>query len=117
MMSIIEEAVRKTAEQHHRNPPDQVSHAASSSSRVRRLSPVIAPSDLSHARRFKSVQLDPELLERNCVLPGVSDPAALRAYKILRTRIAKRLEQEQWRSFGVTGLSPGDGKTLTSINR
>jgi protein-tyrosine kinase len=116
MMSIIEEAVRKTAEQHHRNPPDQVPHASSSSSRVRRLSPVIAPSDLSHARRFKSVQLDPEVLERNCVLPGVSDPAALRAYKILRTRITKRLEQQQWRSFGVTGLSPGDGKTLTSIN-
>jgi capsular exopolysaccharide synthesis family protein len=116
MMSIIEEAVRKTAEQHHRNPPDPASHAAAPTSRIRRLSPVIAPADLSHARRFKSVQLDPELLERNCVLPGVSDPAALRAYKILRTRITKRLEQQQWRSFGVTGLSPGDGKTLTSIN-
>jgi capsular exopolysaccharide synthesis family protein len=114
MMSIIEEAVRKTAEQHHRNPPDPVPHAPTS--RIRRLSPVIAPADLSHARRFKSVQLDPEVLERNCVLPGVSDPAALRAYKILRTRITKRLEQQQWRSFGVTGLSPGDGKTLTSIN-
>jgi protein-tyrosine kinase len=114
-MSIIEEAVRKTAEQHHRSPPDQVPHALPTS-RIRRLSPAVAPADLSHARRFKSVQLDPEVLERNCILPAVSDPAALRAYKILRTRITKRMEQQQWRSFGVTGLSPGDGKTLTSIN-
>ena len=114
-MSIIEEAVRKTAEAHHRVPPDPVAHAQPAA-RVRRLTPAIAPADLSHARRFKSVQLDPAVLERNCVLPGVSDPGALRAYKILRTRITKRLESQQWRSFGVTGLSPGDGKTLTSIN-
>jgi protein-tyrosine kinase len=116
-MSIIEEAVRKTAEQHHRTAPDPVPHSQTApTSRIRRLTPSLAPADLSHARRFKSLQLDPEVLERNCVLPGVADPAALRAYKILRTRVMKRLEQQQWRSFGVTGLSPGDGKTLTSIN-
>jgi protein-tyrosine kinase len=113
-MSIIEEAVRKTAEQHHRSPPEPTSHAIAA--RVRRLTPAVAPADLSHARRFKSLQLDPDVLERNCILPGVNDPSALRAYKILRTRITKRLEAQQWRSFGVTGLSPGDGKTLTSIN-
>lgn len=122
-MSIIEEAVRKTAEQYHRRAtdpqphPTHTSHTAAPTSRLRRFTPAaLAPADLSHARRFKSVQLDPGVLERNCVLPGVNDPAALRAYKILRTRITKRLEQQQWRSFGVTGLSPGDGKTLTSIN-
>jgi len=114
-MSIIEEAVRKTAEQHHRNPPEPMSHATPNS-RVRRLTPAVAPADLSHARRFKSLQLDPEVLERNCVLTGIKDPSAVRAYKILRTRVTKRLEAQQWRSFGVTGLSPGDGKTLTSIN-
>jgi protein-tyrosine kinase len=114
-MSIIEEAVRKTAEKRHRNTSDPVSHAPSAA-RVRRLTPAMAPADLSHARRFKSLQLDTEILERNCILPGVNDASAVRAYKILRTRITKRLEAQQWRSFGVTGLSPGDGKTLTSIN-
>jgi len=113
-MSIIEEAVRKSSEQHHRAPPD--SAAAQAHARVRRLSPAPAPADLSQARRFKSVQLNPEVLERNCVLPGIADPAAQRAYKILRTRVTRRLEAQNWRSFGVTGLSPGDGKTLTSIN-
>jgi capsular exopolysaccharide synthesis family protein len=118
-MSIIEEAVRKSSEQHHRAPPDSAAQSqlhAQAHSRVRRLNAAPAPADLSQARRFKTVQLNPEVLERNCVLPGVSDPAALRAYKILRTRVTRRLEAQNWRSFGVTGLSPGDGKTLTSIN-
>jgi capsular exopolysaccharide synthesis family protein len=111
-MSIIEEAVRRSSEQHHRASPDQ---AAQSPARVRRLN-TAAPADLSQARRFKTVQLSPEVLERNCVLPGIADPAAQRAYKILRTRVMRRLEAQNWRAFGVTGLSPGDGKTLTSIN-
>jgi protein-tyrosine kinase len=111
MMSIIEEAVRKTSEQHNRVPPEPGQH-----SRVRRIAPAPAAADVSQAKRFKSIALDRNLLERNCVLPAVHDAAALRAYKILRTRITRRLEAQQWRSFGVTGLSPGDGKTLTSIN-
>jgi capsular exopolysaccharide synthesis family protein len=111
MMSIIEEAVRKTSEQHNRVPPEPGHH-----SRVRRIAPASASADVSQARRFKSIALDESVLERNCVLPGVQDAAALRAYKILRTRITRRLEAQQWRSFGVTGLAPGDGKTLTSIN-
>jgi len=114
-MSIIEDAVRKTAQQHHRAPQGTVA-PTQPQARVRRISPAIAPADLSQARRFKTLQLDPTLLERNCILPGVTDPAALRAYKILRTRVMRRLEAQQWHSFGVTGLSPGDGKTLTSIN-
>jgi protein-tyrosine kinase len=111
-MSIIEEAVRKTSEQHNRVPPEP----GAQHSRVRRLTPAPPVGDLSQAKRFKTLQLDRAVLERNCVLPAVSDPAALRAYKILRTRVTRRLEAQQWRSFGVTGLSPGDGKTLTSIN-
>lgn len=114
-MSIIEEAVRRTSEQHHRVPPDPVAQPQTHA-RVRRLNAAPAPAELSHAKRFKTVELNSDVLERNCVLPGVSDPAALRAYKILRTRVTRRLEANNWRSFGVTGLSPGDGKTLTSIN-
>jgi capsular exopolysaccharide synthesis family protein len=111
-MSIIEEAVRKTAEQHQRISPEPVAQH----SRVRRLNAGPAPADISQAKRFKSISLDPSVLERNCVLPGIDDLAAQRAYKILRTRVTRRLEAQQWRSFGVTGLAPGDGKTLTSIN-
>ena len=35
-------------------------------------------------------------MERQCVLPAVSDTAALRAFKILRTRVLRRLDMHKW---------------------
>ena len=67
-------------------------------------------------RQFQMVTLDSAVLERNCVLPQVADRAALRAYKILRTRLLQRLAAKQWRSVAVTSTKAGEGKTLTSIN-
>lgn len=113
-MSIIEEAVRKTAEHRRRMPVE-----SSAPSRVRaRRAPASTPSPeaVAQAHRFQTVALDSQVLERNRVLPQVTDHAALRAYKILRTRLLRRLEASQWRSFAVTGVSPGEGKTLTAIN-
>ena len=37
-------------------------------------------------------------MERQCVLPAVSDIAALRAFKILRTRVLRRLDMHKWNS-------------------
>jgi len=111
-MSIIEEAVRKTAEQHQRLASTDPLH---SRSRIRRVAP--APSvDASQAKRFQPIALDNKLLEQNRILPRITDQAALRAYKILRTRVLRRLEANQWRSFAVTGVTAGEGKTLTAIN-
>jgi protein-tyrosine kinase len=111
-MSIIEEAVRKTAERHQRHapPPEQ----GASRPRLRRVPST--PTDTANARRFQPVSLDRAVLEENRILPQVTDPGALRAYKILRTRLLRRLETNQWHSFAVTGASVGEGKTLTAIN-
>jgi capsular exopolysaccharide synthesis family protein len=111
-MSIIEEAVRKTAERHQRHapPPDQ----ASSRPRLRRVPS--ATVDSANVRRFQPVSLDRAVLEENHILPQITDPGALRAYKILRTRLLRRLEANQWHSFAVTGAAAGEGKTLTAIN-
>ncbi|MET0535139.1 MAG: CpsD/CapB family tyrosine-protein kinase [Steroidobacter sp.] len=111
-MSIIEEAVRKTAERHQRHapPPEQ----APSRPRLRRVTST--PADTSHVRRFQPVTLERPVLEENLILPHIADPGALRAYKILRTRMLRRLEANQWHSFAVTGATAGEGKTLTSIN-
>jgi protein-tyrosine kinase len=110
-MSIIEEAVRKSAERNRRAPPVE---PMLKSARVRRVRP--APVDASAARAFQSIELDEGALAENNVLPQITDAAALRAYKILRTRLLRRLEANQWRAFAVTGVSAGDGKTLTAIN-
>jgi protein-tyrosine kinase len=110
-MSIIEEAVRKTAEQHHHR--HGAVDSATSRARMRR---VPAGADIPSGRRFQPFGFDVETLERNRVLPQVTDDAALRAYKILRTRVLRRLEANQWRSFAVTGVTAGEGKTLTAVN-
>jgi protein-tyrosine kinase len=67
-------------------------------------------------RQFESAILDPVILERNCVLPQIADRAALRSYKILRTRLLRRLTAEHWRWIALTSARAGEGKTLTSIN-
>jgi protein-tyrosine kinase len=67
-------------------------------------------------RQFETVMLNPVVLERNCVLPQVADRAALRAYKIMRTRLLRRLTAEHWSWIALTSTTAGEGKTLTSIN-
>lgn len=111
-MSIIEEAVRKTAERHNRHapPPEQPQNRP----RLRRVP--CAQIDTANVRRFQPVSLDRAVLEENNVLSQLTDPAALRAYKILRTRVLRRMEANQWHSFAVSGATPGEGKTLTAIN-
>jgi len=76
----------------------------------------VEPVDPSSVRQFKRVSTDPEAMERNCILPQISDHAALRAYKILRTRISQRLAANSWHSLAITGTESGQGKTLTAIN-
>jgi protein-tyrosine kinase len=110
-MSIIEEAVRKSAERLRRAPPVE---PMLKSATVRRVRP--APVDASAARSFQQIELDETALAENNVLPQITDASALRAYKILRTRLLRRLEANQWRTLAVTGVTAGDGKTLTAIN-
>lgn len=111
-MSIIEEAVRKTAERYQRPaPPEQ---PAGGRPRLRRVPP--PATETANVRRFQPVTLERAVLADNNILPQITDPGALRGYKILRTRLLRRLEANQWHSFAVTGATPGEGKTLTAIN-
>ncbi len=110
-MSIIEEAVRKSAERHARQA---ATDPLRSQSRLRRVPP--PPVDTSQAQRFQPIALDKAALHDNFILPQLQDAGALRAYKILRTRVLRRLEANQWHSFAVTGVTAGEGKTLTAVN-
>lgn len=73
-------------------------------------------SDAPPPRTFVPATLDAATMERHCILLGMSDQAALRAYKILRTRLRRRLTANQWRSIGITSEGQGVGKTVTAIN-
>ncbi len=106
-MSVIEDALRKSSQQRPRSN-------FVSSSWGTRPTPVTGPE--IPARHFRAAATDPETIERNHVLLGVSDVAVARSYKILRTRVLHRLAANNWRSVGVTGTSAGEGKSLTAIN-
>ena len=111
-MSIIEEAVRKSAERQSRQAA--ATDPLRGQARLRRVP--ATPVDTSQAQRFQPVTLDKAVLHDNFILPQLQDAGALRAYKILRTRVLRRLEANQWHSFAITGVTAGEGKTLTAVN-
>ncbi len=55
-------------------------------------------------------------MERYGVIQQGIDPAAMRAYKILRTQLLRKLDAEGWKSLAVTAIGVGDGKTVTALN-
>jgi protein-tyrosine kinase len=106
-LSVIENALSKAAIRGRRTTdPPALRDAASSAAAGETLPP----------RQFQLAVPDPQILERNCLLPHLEDRAAVRAYKILRTRLLQRLAAKRWHSVAVTSMKSGDGKTLTSIN-
>ncbi len=94
----------------------RAAHEGGAITRARPRRVVASTQEIAHARRFNSASADPRVMERNCILPKVSDTAALRAFKILRTRVLRRLELNRWSSIAVSGMAVGEGKTLTAIN-
>jgi protein-tyrosine kinase len=67
-------------------------------------------------RQYQPIRPDESTMERNCVLPQIVDQAALRAYKILRTRVLQRMNSKQWYGLAISGVDSGQGKTVTAIN-
>ena len=106
-MSVIENALSRARNRAPREPVAPTARRAAASATLE-----VEPS----SRQFPMAALDAAVLEHNCVLPEVTDRTALRAYKILRTRLLHRLAAQQWRSLAVTSTKAGEGKTLTSIN-
>jgi len=106
-MSVIEDALRKSAAQR----PRSNFIASGWGNRA-----ATAPAPEVAARHFRAAATDPEVIEKNHVLLSVTDVAVTRAYKILRTRVLHRLAANNWHSVGVTGTVAGEGKSLTAIN-
>ena len=120
-MSLIEAAVekaRKLAETGvHRTlkvPPETEAPRP----RRRRAEPDAAEvaARAAQARVLPVASTDVQTMEQNSVLLQVDDVAAQRSYRILRTRVLQRMQDQGWFSVAVTAAGVGDGKTLTSIN-
>lgn len=70
--------------------------------------------ELSYTRS-KVVRTDPELLERNRILGYLNNPETRDHFNILRTQVLQRTREKCWNTIMVTSPTPGEGKTLTSI--
>jgi protein-tyrosine kinase len=110
-MSIIETAFQKRQRTHG----DEGQHAAARPLHRKSVVESVDRTSTEYAN-FKAVTLDSSTLKRNNILLQVSDQSALRAYKILRTRVLHRMNANGWSSIAITGTEAGAGKTTTAIN-
>jgi protein-tyrosine kinase len=113
-MSLIEEVMRRQA--HERGAMAGALAAGGGASTARAARPMLAPAPEAPAQQYRAAAVDGEAMERNRVLLRVRDVAVSRAYKILRTRVLRRMAANGWYSVGVTGTVAGEGKTLTAVN-
>lgn len=69
--------------------------------------------DLSTVRR---IEPDDAVIEASRLVSESMDPAAIGAYKMLRTQVFHKLRAKGWSSIGLSTARSGEGKTLTAIN-
>ncbi len=61
-------------------------------------------------------QIQRHHLEAHRILIDSGNPAALAAFKQLRTQVVQRMRTNGWRTLVVTSPREGNGKTVTAIN-
>ena len=66
--------------------------------------------------RTQKIEVDRNLLGEKRVIYGVKEKSVIDSYKLLRTRVMSRMQQNKWKTLGITSSSANEGKTLTSIN-
>ena len=64
----------------------------------------------------RNVDVSRELLRKNRVINGFDPCAFTDAYKILRTQVLQRLNDNDWNVLAVTSPGSGEGKSLTALN-
>jgi capsular exopolysaccharide synthesis family protein len=108
-MTLIETAIQKLQKAGAASP-------ATTPNRMRLQERVAQPVPSEPPRTYLPSTLDSTIMEQCCILPRISDESALRAYKILRTRLLQTLHAQGMHSLVVTGTDAQQGKSLTAIN-
>src|SRR5579864_8391283 len=119
-MSILEAALerakRDRAEQQREGAIPGQTNAGSPARRQRLdVSSVPVPN-----LKFAGIEIDAATCEKNRILLGApsgrSDSQALDSYRILRTRVRRRIATQDMTSIGFFSMGAGEGKSLTSLN-
>lgn len=98
---------------------DRIAHALELARRGRR--PVIGRNRAEPEKhivysRTRTVGVDRELFREQRIIAELDDKQIVDAYKLLRTRVLHRMQQNRWTALGITSPGPNSGKTLTAIN-
>lgn len=64
----------------------------------------------------KTVPVNHEHLRKNNLLIGLLNQHHIEAYKLLRTRVMRRMNQNNWVTLGVTSARENEGKSQTASN-
>ncbi len=64
----------------------------------------------------RTVNVPKHILREHKIVSGVGDSPFTDAYKILRTQVLQRLQENSWNVLAVTSPGNHEGKTLTAIN-
>lgn len=88
------------------------------SKKIRKKASTPAASSVSEAnlQNIRSISVPDNVLRRNRVITTFEDNRMVDAYKLLRTRVLRSMQQNGWNTLGVTSAGPNVGKTLTSVN-
>jgi capsular exopolysaccharide synthesis family protein len=66
--------------------------------------------------RTRQIEVADETLRNNRVVTSFEPCAFTDAYKILRTQVLHRLNENGWNVLAITSPGQGEGKTLTALN-
>lgn len=64
----------------------------------------------------RTVPVARKVMKRSRLLPAFHEEFLVDAYRLLRTRVLKRMAQNGWNTIGVTSAGAREGKSLTAIN-
>ena len=107
-MDRIREAITRARDEREKTVP--VTPAPS------RVAPhVTRPDPETTADGFASVACDFANFSEHRIIANEQDPV-LNAYRVLRTRVLQKMEENGWKTLAVVSPSSGAGKTVTAIN-
>lgn len=77
--------------------------------------PRFQPAPSRGQETFREVKCDFDRFVDHRIISNEQDPV-LNAYRVLRTRVLQKMEDNNWRTLAVISPGPGAGKTVTAIN-
>ena len=64
----------------------------------------------------RTVDTSPAVLWQHRIISSAAPEAFCNAFKMLRTQVLQRMDENDWKSLAITSAAEGEGKTVTAIN-